>query len=310
LVAGLLWAAVAGAASPVPLTGYALAGAGPGAIAPQAASLSDVSVAGAAVRRDGASVTIEGPARRTLAASRAAGLPATLLVSNFDDRLGDVSSRTAAVLLRSAPNREAVSAALAAEVASSGWSGVTVDLERLDAGDRAGLVAFLSALREQLPAGSRLEIDVPASAAGCGELAPFDLSAIAANVDAVVLMAYDQHYEGGSPGPIAALPWVSRVLKVARCEVAAGDLRLGVAGYGYLWRRGHPTRSLSDAAARRLAGSRARWSAAAGEWHATLPRGGSLWWSDRRSIAARLGLAASEGLQGAALWRLGSADTL
>ena len=62
--------------------------------------------------------------------------------------------------------------------------------------------------------------------------------------------------------------------------------------------------------ARRLAGSRARWSATYGEWHARLANGRRIWWDDVRSVELRRQLAASERLHGLAVWQIGSSGSL
>jgi len=121
-------------------------------------------------------------------------------------------------------------------------------------------------------------------------------------------MSYDQHYQGGMPGPIAGIGWVRKTIRVATKQIPRAKLRLGIAGYGYLWKKGRPTVDLTDRAARRLAGGRARWSAKHLEWTAKLPGGGVIWWSDARSMKIRIRLARALGLEGAAVWRLGSAD--
>ncbi len=311
----LLGAAAPAAASPlgpVPpaglaITGYVLAGGAPRLIRAEGPWVTDLGVDGYELTPAGDSLRPDPAAAAALAAAHAIGRPASLLVSNFDDRLGDFSPAIGHRLLRSAANRAAVANALAAVAARDGWDGITVDLEALGRADRVGLVDFVALLRALLPAGATLDVDVPAATAPGGEAwAPFDLGALADIADHLVAMAYDEHYEGGPPGPVAGFPWVRRVLAATLGQVPAAKLRLGVAGYGYLWRPGRPTALLTDAAARRLAGARARWSRRQREWNARLPGGGVLWWSDRRSIRPRLALARAAGLQGAALWRLGS----
>lgn len=308
MVAACVSAVAPAGASAFSVTGYAL---DPTAITAARGTVSDVGVVGATITPAGDSVVLGADGRAALAAARATGARASLLVSNYDERSGDFSPAIARRLLRSPPHRERVAAALAGEVAAAGWDGLTLDLESLAAADRAGLVAFTTRVRAALPAGATLDIDVPAVVrAADGEWAPFDMAALASIVDHVVVMAYDQHYSGSAAGPIAGKPWVKRVLRTALAAVPAQRLRLGVAGYGYRWRRGQPTVSVSVGRARQLAGPRARWSAQQGEWHARLPGGSVLWWSSARSISQRRSLARAAGLDGIALWRLGLSDRL
>ncbi len=105
-------------------------------------------------------------------------------------------------------------------------------------------------------------------------------------------MAYDQHYSGGPPGPIAGYRWVANSL--ATSARAASRRR----SYGSACRAtptcgapGARPRVLSVVAARKLAGRRARFSPQAAEWHARLGHGRRLWFSDARPMRKRIALA-------------------
>ena len=52
------------------------------------------------------------------------------------------------------------------------------------------------------------------------------------------------------------------------------------------------------------------WSATQGEWHGRLAKGGTVWWSDARSLQRRRTLARSLGVSGVAVWSLGLSDDL
>lgn len=200
---------------------------------------------------------------------------------------------------------------------SEGWDGITVDLESLDTSDRAGLVEFVTTLGAALPPGRTVSVDVSAATSLADYAANgYDLARLGAVVDRVVLMAYDQHGPWSQPGPIGALDWQRQSLEVLLSRVSAAKVDLGVAGYGYTWPKGvrlHQGTSVSDALARRLVrigNVRARWDARSGEWTARLSNDTQLWWSDGRSYALRVALAASMHLHGLALWQLASADPL
>ncbi|CAB4733683.1 unannotated protein [freshwater metagenome] len=127
-------------------------------------------------------------------------------------------------------------------------------------------------------------------------------------------MTYDQHGPSWSgPGPIGGLGWQRRTLEAALEQVPAAQLDLGVAGYGYTWPRRGTGHTLLTRGARRVVaadGAQAHWKPGPAEWTATLSDGTRIWWSDRRSYAARQALAREYGLHGLAVWRVGSADTL
>ena len=310
LIALLLAAtgAAARAADPFAITGYALGD--PQEVARGAATVSDVGIDGATISADGSRIVTYPELRDALAAAHEAGRPASLLVSNFHD--GDFSPAVGRKLLRDPGNRSAVAGQLADEVSEAGWDGITVDIENIRAGDRTGLSDFVIALRSALPGGTSLDIDVPATTdPGGWAWKPFDLPTLADHVDHVTVMAYDQHYSTGPPGPIAGIRWVRRSLATILEQVAPEQLRLGVPGWGSLWRRGgRPARVLSVTQARKLAGDSARWSKSAGEWHARLGQGRVLWFADARSMRQRIALARAAGLDGAAIWRLGLADRI
>jgi spore germination protein YaaH len=307
---GLIGPSGAGAGGVTGVTGYVYAGGGDAVIASQGQLVSDVGVAdGAHLTRKGRSLRIRPSARTALAAAHAAGDPASLLVDNVSG--GKFSHEVASKMLRNAARRAAVVSQLAAEVAASGWDGITVDLEALRGDDRVGLVAFVSALRAALPPNKVIDIDVPATLRpASGEWAAFDVASLAPLTDHLVLMAYDEHYQEGKAGPIAGIGWVQAVLGAALTAAPPEKWRLGVAAYGYLWRKGRDAKDLTVAQSRAIAGARAQWSPTELEWYARLKGGRTIWWSDAQSMSARIGLARQAGLQGVAVWRLGSADTI
>ncbi|NYE35941.1 spore germination protein YaaH [Nocardioides cavernae] len=298
------------------VTGYALPSTRPEIIGRDAAALTTVTVAAVSLRPDGASVTRPEDRVAALVESiHAVGLRAELLVGNWSNRLGAFDPDAAASLLGDPGRIDGVADRLAALVRAGRWDGVNVDLELVRRRDSRGLVAFVTALRERFPSSASVTIDVSASASRAGYRAGgYRLAELAAVVDAVQLMAYDQHGPGWSgPGPVGGLPWVRTSVAAALEEVPAAKLDLGVAGYGYVWRADGTGRTLTVKAARTLverSGGTPRWRAGAGEWSARLPGGDRVWWSDGRSYALRADLAAELGLRGTAVWRLGSAGPL
>jgi hypothetical protein len=57
--------------------------------------------------------------------------------------------------------------------------------------------------------------------------------------DKIVLMAYDEHWQGGTPGPIASNGWfLSRVAGMIK-GLAPGKAVVALGSYGYDWHEGH-----------------------------------------------------------------------
>ncbi len=252
--------------------------------------------------------------RHQLAVAHAHGLPAVLLVANWSNAINDFSEPLAHATLGSAQRTDEAAAALANAVAGGDWDGVSVDLESLAPRDRAGLTRFVSDLRADLPVGDSLTICITAATSTAAYAAMgYDLPSLAASADQIVLMTYDDHgpWEK-TPGPIGPLRWQRASVEALEQAVPADQIFLGVANYAYAWR---PNRvdSLNDGQARRLAQrwhARPRWIAAAGEWRAKLGDGSTVWWSDARSMRARLKLARTLGVHGVAVWSLGTGDPL
>lgn len=253
---------------------------------------------------------VPAPARKALHAAHRHADTGELLVSNYSDAIGDFDPALAHALLTSDTHRRDVAAALARVVRRQGWDGIQLDLESLRRNDGLGLATFADQLRSDLPTKAHLSMAVMAETSAAAYRHHGYLLHRLGSVDRFVLMAYDQHGPGWSgPGPVGALPWARRTAAPLVAAVGRERVDLGIAGYGYLWRRDGTGRSVSDARARQLAGSAARWHARPGEWSADVAKG-TLWWSDHRSYLRRVNLAHGLRLHGVAVWQLGSADPL
>ena len=298
------------------MVGYQEEGDATSLIGPSADALGSVGVDGVNISADGTSVSApDDDALNQLAAAHAKGLPAEFLVGNFSQVIGDFDEPAAYNLLSSQDNIDNVVASLRDAVGSQGWDGVTIDIESLQARDTDGLTAFVTALKQALPSGKTVSLDLMngQSAQEYSELG-YDLPALGQVVDHLVLMAYDQHTQGSGPGPVGALSWQQQGLDVLVSEVPAGGWTWGVAGYGYSWPTGGGGASqVSDQGARDLVaadGATAQFDDASGEWTATLSDGTVLWWSDAQSLALRRTMAANAGIHGLAVWDLALSDPI
>jgi len=133
-------------------------------------------------------------------------------------------------------------AALSKQARLAGYAGYVFDLEGLSAQGLAAYPAFLAQARQALgPAGLQVWATAPFADRS------WPLSALQASSDVLVLMAYDQHWATGEPGPAAAQDWFQDNLKddfsrldPARTIVAAG-------AYGYDWTLGPAGQAKADA---------------------------------------------------------------
>jgi spore germination protein YaaH len=111
--------------------------------------------------------------------------------------------------------------------------GVNLDIESIDVGEKRNFVNWLDTLAAALHQKQlALTVDVPAFDDA------FDYEAIGSIADAVVLMAYDQHYATGRPGPIAGKQWFSDCVDDGVSRIDPSKLIMGMGAYGYDWTRG------------------------------------------------------------------------
>ena len=283
----------------------------PDLIAENAGATTVVAVDGINLAAAGEVTAPSDDALAQLAAAHEAGLPAELMVGNFDAALGDFSEELAWTTFSDGAATTAAVTAIAGIVGEQGWDGVSVDMESLESRDTAALVSFVTGLRAMLPEDRSLSISLQLSDSTAGYAdAGYDLAVFGDTVDRVILMGYDEHGPWDpTPGPIGSLDWQRAGLDALLEEVPADKVELGVAGYGYQWGT-ESTTTLSVAEARELAGDSALFDEATGEWTAVLEDGSTIWWSDGESLALRSALAEEYGLSGLALWVLELADPI
>lgn len=291
--------------------GYVESGDGLATLRRNLPGVTSVGVDGVNLDHSGSAVSRpDSDANAMLATVRRAGKSAQLLVGNYNSKINDFDPAIAHRLFASSANRAAVIAALVRDT-RRGWSGIQLDLESLHGSDLAGLTRFTAELRAALPSNKTLGMAVMASTTERGYRDDaYDLAALAKNLNQVVLMAYDQHGPTWTgPGPVGGLPWAKQAMATMVRFVPRAKVLWGTAGYGYTWPARGTGTQLSDAAARRAA-VKPTWDARQGEWHSGLRGGGTIWWSDAKSLRVRRSQARALHVQGVAVWSLGLSDPL
>jgi poly-beta-1,6 N-acetyl-D-glucosamine synthase len=133
-------------------------------------------------------------------------------------------------LLTSPARQRRLSLELRDWLRSHGFAGVNIDFENLSAADAERLPAFLARLRRTLePAHLALTCDLEVE----GNVP--DAAAVARESDLVILMAYDQHYMTGEPGPLCGFDWFREALDRTLRGVPRSKLVLGYGSYAYDW---------------------------------------------------------------------------
>jgi spore germination protein YaaH len=138
-------------------------------------------------------------------------------------------------------NSEALAEQIVDAVERYDLDGVNVDLENLTEADREQYVEFVRLLSKKMPRNAEISVAVAANPDGrsVGWQGSYDYEALGRYSDYLVIMAYDETWEGfTSPGPVASIPFVENSIKYALKKVPAGKIVLGIPFYGRYWRRG------------------------------------------------------------------------
>lgn len=150
-------------------------------------------------------------------------------LSNVDSK-GAWQPEAVSTLLRSPAAQARFTEALADALVASDAMGVNIDIESLERADSALYVEFLAALAENLHAHKLyLTVDVPMNED------QYDYEALGKFADAVVLMAYDEHFSTGAPGAIAGREWFADGLREYVKRVPPEKLIVALGTYGYDW---------------------------------------------------------------------------
>ena len=218
----------------------------------------------------------------------------------------------------------AAQAALAATAVSlvraKNLDGVNLDFEGQGSADRAGLVRLVGTVASAMhraDAGWQVTVDTYGSSAA-DTSGFYDVGALAHEVDALVVMAYDMG-ASGTPGPTAPSTGAgftdSQVVSEYRAVAPGSSVILGLPLYGYDWpttgpaagdpATGPPEPVADDQVAPT---DTVYWDPSTGtpwavyrsgtQWH-------QIWFDDAPSLAAKARLADIGGLRGVALWALG-----
>lgn len=149
------------------------------------------------------------------------------MVQNFDGSQWDGAGTAA--LLRQPAARGKLIASLAQMVAAQRADGLVMDFESLPESAMPDYLAFLQELHRALPKGAALAVTAPAGDES------WPVSRIAQIADRVIVMAYDQHWEGAAPGPIAGQEWFVNQVLAAQKAVGSDKLVIALGSYGYDW---------------------------------------------------------------------------
>jgi cellulose synthase/poly-beta-1,6-N-acetylglucosamine synthase-like glycosyltransferase/spore germination protein YaaH/peptidoglycan/xylan/chitin deacetylase (PgdA/CDA1 family) len=241
-------------------------------------------------------------------------LPVMGMLNNYDGqnwRIREMVELLANPAARASLVRDTVQYAIEAHEA-----GIVVDFEEVPQKTEPHLQEFIAELAPALHAvGLKIMISLPA------QDDTFDYGFYGKQCDAVVVMNYDQHWPTSGPGPIASQEWFVDNLQELLKVIPAQKMIAGIANYGYDWpepnKQSHPT-------AKDLSVQEALLHAYESEAQVELDpaslnphysysddsdRVHQVWFLDAVTAYNQMRAAERMGVQGTALWRLGSSDS-
>ncbi len=195
-----------------------------------------------------------------------------------------------------------------------GYGGVNLDFEGMLPSDQAPFTSFVQQLATALHAHhAKLIVDiVPHDFAGVNPYsAAYDVAAIGKAADFVDLMAYDQHGNGGSPGPVAGLDWDNAILQATLPDLNTAHVLLGIPLYGRAWGSLGGAAAISNVLYNALAipGARVDYDFGAQTPFIVSPDSSlTTYFDDADSLARKIALVHTYHLAGIAAWRLGFED--
>ncbi len=239
----------------------------------------------------------------------------TMPLLNNSDGTNWLTDEMAAMLKSGAARRNLEQQAVQ-YVSDNRFSGLVIDFEEIPEKSQKDFSQFISELAVVLHK-SNLKLMVCLPAADW----IYDYAGIGKSSDAVILMNYDQHWRTSSPGPIAAQDWFVRNIEAITKLVPARKLVMGIANYAYDWPVNAGKKSVEQAKVESFQESivTATESEAQVEFdsdslnpnysysdeHNHVHR---VWMLDGVTAYNELRAAERIGVQGTALWRLGSED--
>lgn len=160
-------------------------------------------------------------------------LPIVPLVNNWNGQEWE-GGKLGRMLADPAARARAISQLLS-YVERQHYAGISIDFENIDSKAQANFQNFMAELYAVFhPHNLQVSVNVPASDPS------FAYRRLANNADYLIVMAYDEHWSTGSPGPIAGLPWFAKVMRERQRDIPADKMIVAIGNYGYDWEQGHP----------------------------------------------------------------------
>ena len=236
--------------------------------------------------------------------------------------------------IRALENRESLAQQIAQYVEEYNLDGINLDIENVTHNERKSYTDKIRLLREKIMAEKEVSVAVAANPKNwqVGWHGSYDYAALGKYADHLMIMAYDEHYEGGEPGPVSSYEFVESSIQYALQHVSSDQVVLGIPLYGRVWSMDNESvvgkgvsskviqEILKDCPSTIVYDPETRSVKA----EFTVPASGTdyvvgvntvlqpgkyqVWFEDSQSYEAKLGLVEKYDLKGAGAWSLGQED--
>lgn len=132
---------------------------------------------------------------------------------------------------------DSLSTQLAEYIEEYDLDGINVDIENVTHEQKDQYTQLVKLLREKIPSHKEISVAVAANPNNwqTGWHGSYDYTALAKYADHLLIMAYDEHYEGGTAGPVASIDFVERSIQYALSKTSPDKIVVGVPFYGRIW---------------------------------------------------------------------------
>jgi cellulose synthase/poly-beta-1,6-N-acetylglucosamine synthase-like glycosyltransferase/spore germination protein YaaH/peptidoglycan/xylan/chitin deacetylase (PgdA/CDA1 family)/uncharacterized membrane protein len=198
---------------------------------------------------------------------------------------------------------------LLAYVRTNDFAGINIDFEDIKQIDKDNLTHFMDQVSAQFHQhGLMVTLDVPPKNDS------YDYASLAADVDRMIVMLYDQHNSMSKPGPIAPFDWVKASLN--QLNIPSQKLIVSLGSYGYDWEENSnqsaDTMTFGDILDLGIGTNlQIHWNKQAGNPYLRYKINGEnhiVWFLDAATFYNQMKEAMDSGSKGIAVWRLGSED--
>jgi spore germination protein YaaH len=191
--------------------------------------------------------------------------------------------------------------------ASKQFEGLQIDFENVPARDGAPYRSFLGELRQGL--GTKTFTVALSARSRTLENDVYDYGKISGIVDRILVMAYDEHWSGSKPGPIASMDWCRSVANYALKIIGPEKLIMGLPFYGRSWGNWNPSQAYIYSTIQQIKDEQQityiRREKGIPTFTYKAPITATVYYEDDYSISNRMELYRGLGVKAVGFWRIG-----